>query len=139
MELECKNCHITLEKKEIELKYNNKCPMCGKINTFEEEYKLDLKRISSDESFIQAMIKLHDEDPIEYELKLQKLKNLKEQEKQLGEKNNKVDNTPKCPHCQSTNIKKISGLNRGMSIVMLGIFSNKINKNFECKKCGYTW
>lgn len=49
------------------------------------------------------------------------------------------DNTPKCPHCQSTNVKSISGLNRGASIALLGIFSKKINKSFECKNCGYTW
>ena len=48
-------------------------------------------------------------------------------------------NTPRCPTCQSTNIKSISGLNRGVSVAMLGIFSKKINKSFECKNCGYTW
>ena len=49
------------------------------------------------------------------------------------------DKTPRCPHCHSTNIKSISGLNRGASIAMWGIFSKKINKSFECKNCGYTW
>lgn len=46
---------------------------------------------------------------------------------------------PKCPTCSSYNVKFISGLNRGVSIAMLGIFSKKINKSFECKDCGYTW
>lgn len=44
-----------------------------------------------------------------------------------------------CPTCQSTNVKPISGFNRGVSIAMLGVFSKKINKSFECKSCGYTW
>lgn len=66
MELECQNWHITLEKSEIELKYKNRCPMCGKMNTFIDEYILDIKRIFTDKSFISSMIKLHDEDPIEY-------------------------------------------------------------------------
>ncbi|MCM1468326.1 MAG: hypothetical protein NC086_09270, partial [Alistipes sp.] len=48
-------------------------------------------------------------------------------------------NKPKCPTCGSTNIKSLSGLNRGASIAMFGIFSKKINKSFECKNCGYTW
>lgn len=51
----------------------------------------------------------------------------------------KVKPTIHCPMCNSANIKSISGLNRGLSIVMLGIFSKKINKSFECKNCGYTW
>ena len=46
---------------------------------------------------------------------------------------------PRCPHCKSTNIKSISTLNRGASIVMWGIFSKKINKSFECLDCKYTW
>lgn len=48
-------------------------------------------------------------------------------------------NKPKCPTCGSTDIKPISGLNRGVSVAVLGIFSKKINKSFECKHCGYTW
>lgn len=40
--------------------------MCGKMNTFIDEYILDIKRIFTDKSFISSMIKLHDEDPIEY-------------------------------------------------------------------------
>lgn len=46
---------------------------------------------------------------------------------------------PKCPHCQSTNISKISGTERAASVIGLGILSNKINKSFKCKSCGYTW
>ena len=48
-------------------------------------------------------------------------------------------NKPKCPTCGSTDIKSISGLNRGVSVAVLGMFSKKINKSFECKHCGYTW
>lgn len=46
---------------------------------------------------------------------------------------------PKCPTCQSTKIHKISSLERGASIAMLGLFSKKINKSFKCDNCGYTW
>ena len=48
-------------------------------------------------------------------------------------------NIPKCPTCQSTNIRKMSGLESGASIAMWGIFSKKINKSFKCNNCGYTW
>lgn len=49
------------------------------------------------------------------------------------------DDSPKCPTCQSTNIKKMGGIERGASIYAFGIFSKKINKTFKCKNCGYTW
>ncbi len=41
-----------------------------------------------------------------------------------------------CPYCTSSNIKKISSSSRWLSIGMLGIFSNKIGKNFHCNNCG---
>lgn len=46
---------------------------------------------------------------------------------------------PKCPTCGSTNIRKISGVERGASIAVFGLFSKKINKSFKCGNCGYTW
>ena len=35
------------------------------------------------------------------------------------------DNKQKCPNCHSTNIKAITGTERAMSIMGLGIFSKK--------------
>lgn len=46
---------------------------------------------------------------------------------------------PKCPTCGSTNIRKMSGAERGISIAAFGLFSKKINKTFKCENCGYTW
>ncbi len=46
---------------------------------------------------------------------------------------------PECPTCHSKNIQHISGIERGASVAMLGLFSKKINKSFKCKNCGYTW
>ena len=45
----------------------------------------------------------------------------------------------KCPTCGSTNIRKMGGVERGVSIAAFGIFSKKINKTFKCGNCGYTW
>jgi hypothetical protein len=50
-----------------------------------------------------------------------------------------LKNIPKCPTCQSSNVKKIGNLERAGSVAMLGIFSKKINKSFKCQNCGYTW
>lgn len=46
---------------------------------------------------------------------------------------------PECPTCHSKNVQKISGVERGASVIGLGIFSKKINKSFKCKHCGYMW
>lgn len=54
-------------------------------------------------------------------------------------KDSQNDINPKCPTCGSTNILKISGTERAVSVIGLGILSNKINKSFKCKSCGYTW
>lgn len=51
----------------------------------------------------------------------------------------KSKNSIICPTCHSLKIKPISTKERVFSIFFLGIFSNKINKSFECKNCGYTW
>lgn len=46
---------------------------------------------------------------------------------------------PKCPTCGSTNVEKISTINRAVSIGVAGLASDKIGKQFYCKNCGYKW
>lgn len=48
-------------------------------------------------------------------------------------------NIPKCPTCQSTNIKKISALKRETHVLLFGIFSKTATSQFECDNCGYKW
>lgn len=48
-------------------------------------------------------------------------------------------NIPKCPTCGSANIKPISGTERTMSVIGLGIFSKKISKTYKCLNCKCTW
>lgn len=50
-----------------------------------------------------------------------------------------VSRVPRCPACQSANIHKMGGVERGTSIAAFGVFSKKINKTFKCENCGYTW
>lgn len=59
--------------------------------------------------------------------------------KGVGTPSNYVPNEPKCPTCGSTLVKRLSVVNRGASVAVLGVYSNKFNKSFECKNCGYTW
>lgn len=139
MQKECNVCHMVFSEEDI-IKHtgtNDICPVCHTKGSFLEKYIMDIKRISNDSDFIQAMIKLHDEDPIEYQLKMSQFKtNLKQQE---SSKKVEEDNRPKCPNCHSTNIKSITGTERAISIMGLGVFSKKINKSFKCLNCKYTW
>ncbi len=136
MKMECTNCHITLDKDELINKFNNICPMCHEENSYIEEYIMDIKRISNDNDFINAMIKLHDDDPIEYQLKISQFKaNLKQQENSKP----KEDNKPKCPTCGSTNIEKISLGKKAVGGALFGIFSSNVRKSMYCKSCGYKW
>lgn len=48
-------------------------------------------------------------------------------------------NVPKCPTCQSTNIKKISTAKKATHGIMFGIFSKTAFSQFECCNCGYKW
>lgn len=56
------------------------------------------------------------------------------------EKQNRVQNaTIHCPNCGSANVKKISFTKRAASVTFFGLASSSINKQFECKSCGYKW
>lgn len=48
-------------------------------------------------------------------------------------------NSPKCPTCNSTNIKKISGTKRFVTTGLFGLASSNIGKTMECKNCGAKW
>lgn len=48
-------------------------------------------------------------------------------------------NAPKCPHCNSTKIERISTVNRAVSIGMTGLASGKIGKQYKCKSCKHMW
>lgn len=48
-------------------------------------------------------------------------------------------NIPRCPTCGSTNIRRISTLDRAVSVGILGIFGGKIGKNYECLNCKAKW
>lgn len=48
-------------------------------------------------------------------------------------------NIPKCPTCQSANIKKISNISKAGSVALWGIFSQKVKKQWHCNDCGSEW
>ena len=46
-------------------------------------------------------------------------------------------NVPHCPTCGSTNVQKISGMKRWLSVGLFGLASSDVGKTMVCKKCGY--
>lgn len=50
-----------------------------------------------------------------------------------------IENIPKCPTCQSTNIKKISTASKVVGGAFFGLFSKNVRSQFECVNCGYKW
>lgn len=48
-------------------------------------------------------------------------------------------NKPKCPTCNSTNLKKISVVSKAVNTAAFGIFGTKRHKTFHCNNCGYEW
>jgi C4-type Zn-finger protein len=129
---ECNVCHIVFEENQI---LNNECPVCHSKNCFEDEYIMDIKRISTDPSFMDAMMKLYKEDPIEYQLKMSQFKTQLQQQ----ESTKQTENIPKCPTCGSTKLSKISTVSKAGSVFLFGLLSQKVKKTWHCDNCKYEW
>ena len=50
-----------------------------------------------------------------------------------------TQNVPKCPTCQSTDIKKVSTASKAGSVFMWGLLSQKVKKQWHCNNCDYEW
>ena len=130
----CKVCLFVSDGENDELKGG--C-LCGNMDW--EDYDLyQMKQISSEQSFIDAMLNLRENDPIEYQLKMQQIKLQIQQQRQI-ERAEQKSNVPRCPTCNSTNINKISGLSKAGSVAMWGLFSRKVHKQWHCNNCGSEW
>lgn len=133
--LKCSKCgrfYIGGENKDINCIDNYK--NCGGIMC-DTGLKFDeaniIRKISSDNELLNAMIELKKNDIIEYNLKLSQFKNQVDQNNQIQNRDN---NVVKCPKCGSTNI---TAGQRGYSLITGFIGSgNTVNR---CSKCGYKW
>lgn len=98
---------------------------------FPSEDLCTIRNISEEPNFIEAMIKLRQDDIIEYESRMSQFRTQVEQKEQIEQqKNNQI----KCPKCGSTDI---GVANRGYSVVWGFIGSGKSMN--VCKKCGHKW
>ena len=118
------------------------CPFCNGVLTdisISDDDFLCIRKISNcNRELLEAMIKLRDTDIIEYNLKMSQFRTQVEQQESIKQQLSEQSKVH-CPYCNSTNVKKISGTERVASLAILGIFSKKINKNFECNSCGGTF
>ncbi len=113
------------------------CPDC-QSNLVDIDFPaLDLKileKISDSTDFYDAMIKLHDDDIIEYELKMSQFRSQVEAQEAEAERKKAEDSKPRCPKCGSTSI---AAGQKGYSFWTGFLGSNKtVNR---CSNCGHTW
>ena len=120
------------------------CVQCGSHNSYKsvpDEYvddyaiKDDLKA-----EFIENILKSSPNFEQECWDRREAFKEIQKHNDELLE-NDKVKqaNVPKCPTCQSANLKKITATSKAMNTAMFGLFGTKRHKTFHCDNCGYEW
>lgn len=114
---------------------NELCPYCKtelqELNFPADDFNFLRNKVSKDINFLESMIKLSQENPIEYQMKMSQFKS------QVGTVNNSSNtniNQVKCPICGSTSI---ATTNRGYSL-LTGFIGSGSPRNV-CQKCGHKW
>lgn len=127
------------ENPEEDAEYQN-CEYCGAkmLHTkMTAEEKFLIEHISEDKDFFMAMLKLREDDIIEYQTKISAFRDKAKQDGCYDKP--KQSNQPKCPTCGSTNIEKISAGKKMSGAFLFGIFSSDIRNTMHCKDCGAKW
>lgn len=112
------------------------CPICQSKMTDTiltiDEYNI-IDTISADIIFLESMIKLKQDDIIEFQFKINQFK-MQLQQQQKIKREEQESNVPKCPKCGSSNIQST---NRGFSLIT-GFIGSGSPRNV-CQKCGFKW
>ena len=108
-----------------------KCPECDHdiitVNMSHDDFLTIRDASNCNRDLLFAMIKLHDDDPIEYELKIAQFREIEERKKAEESK-------PRCPKCGSTSIATV---NKGYSLLTGFLGSGKPMN--VCQSCGHKW
>lgn len=94
-----------------------------------------LSKISDSTDFYDAMIKLRDDDIIEYELKMSQFRSQVQAKEAEEERKKAEESKPRCPKCGSINVIKVSTMSRITSTAAIGVASKKIGKQWKCNNC----
>ncbi len=93
-----------------------------------------LQEVSKSISFIKAMIKLKEDDIIEYESRMAQFRIQIEQQRAIEEQKSSKAAQPTCPACGSTNIQLGT---KGFSLVTGFIGSS--SPRYYCLECHHKW
>ena len=123
----CSNCYFIYEIKKRDFILNFQCPDCNCLEgTLEENKNLIAVRCKH---CGKQVIVLEKHTTVDH-----RTKTLENQQVI-----NNSDNTPKCPTCGSTNIRKISATKKIGGALGFGLFSKTARSQFECLNCKYKW
>ncbi|MGN0675843.1 MAG: hypothetical protein ACI4KG_08815 [Oscillospiraceae bacterium] len=104
-----------------------KCYYCGN--------ELDEERFTVDDEFDEELVAKR----IKKDEKIDRHSNEKTQKRLesmgLADYQRPSKTTITCPYCKSENVKKISSLNRIVSVGTLGLAGSKIGKQWHCNNC----
>ncbi len=130
---------------------NNYCPNCKEtINPIESlfdssYYKNKSEKIYGYSAWAFKILILEEASKSIYFNKSKCTFDVDRERKHIENKNNPsnpfmmTNNVPKCPTCNSTNIKKISTASKAFGAAMFGLFSKTAHSQFQCNNCGYKW
>lgn len=108
-----------------------KCPECDHdiitVNMSHDDFLTIRDASNCNRDLLFAMIKLHDDDPIEYELKIAQFR-------EIAERKKAEESKPRCPKCGSTSIATV---NKGYSLLTGFLGSGKPMN--VCQSCGHKW
>lgn len=123
----CNICSYMNEIKKQDFIDNFQCPDCNCLEgTLEENKNLIAVRCKH---CGKQVIVLEKHTTVDHRTKSLE----KQQESSIS------DNTPKCPTCGSTNIRKISATKKLGGALGFGFFSKTARSQFECNGCGFKW
>lgn len=120
------------------------CVQCGSHNSYRtvpDEYVDDYAiKDSLKQQFIENIVKSSPNFDQACWDRREAFKEIQKHNNELLESNKvKQSNAPKCPTCQSTNLKKISVTSKITNTALFGLFGTKRYKTFHCNNCGYEW
>lgn len=125
------------------------CPMCNTIiHTVESKYDRGYYINKSKEQYSipdNYWEVLHETEiatnPLFNQAEYERVKDMpwKRKDDSYPKETSSNPNVPRCPTCQSTNIKKISVAKRATHGFAFGIFSKTAFSQFQCNNCGYKW